>query len=116
MPTTAEGRRVSVGLFAATLVRILSRKAKLASSRVRRLHVPGFAATLAVSGSIAGSFDNVWHRAEPRTNSAERVCTKQPRDRRFCDQLTWKCLASKVADVIDVYVQSGGRVGASHTS
>ena len=53
MPATAEGLRVSVGLFAATLVRILSRKARVAANRVRGLRLPGFAAKLAVTTLLA---------------------------------------------------------------
>lgn len=53
MPATAEGLRVSVGLFTATLVNILSRKAKTAANKIRGLRAHGFAAKLAVTTLLA---------------------------------------------------------------
>ena len=53
MPATAEGLRVSVGLFTATLVNILSRKAETAANRIRGLRAPSFAAKLAVTTLLA---------------------------------------------------------------
>ena len=44
---------MSVGLFTATLVNILSRKAKTAANKIRGLRAHGFAAKLAVTTLLA---------------------------------------------------------------
>ena len=61
MHAIAEGLRVSVGLFTATLVNILLRKAITAANRVRALPAPGFAAELAVTIDVTGFSDDVRH-------------------------------------------------------